>query len=135
MENKIAIKDLIDTFYDIISGETETERDWDRFRTLFFANAHLMPLRFNDSNECVTTPVNVEAYILGLDRFLKSKNFYEYGLNYKIDINNNIAHVYSEYEAKISLQDKKPIKRGINLVQLIKEGNEWKILNMLWQDK
>ncbi|WP_432666750.1 hypothetical protein R9X47_10350 [Wukongibacter baidiensis] len=135
MNNEMKIKELIDNFYEIISGKAEEERNWHRFRNLFFKNAHLMPSRFNSNKECVSTPIDVESYILGLDNFLKTKDFYEYGLNYEINIFGNIAHVYSEYEAKNSLKDNEIIKIGVNLVQLINDGDRWKILNMLWQDK
>jgi len=135
MENQLEIKKLIDNFYIIISGKSGEERNWDSFRKLFYSNAHLMSAKFNSGNECTTMPVNVDSYILGLDRFLRVNDFYEYGLNYKINIFGNIAHVYSEYEAKRSLKDNEPIKRGINLVQLIYDEDRWKILNMVWQDK
>lgn len=135
MDSQVDIKELIDNFYEIISGKAEEQRNWNSFRSLFFTNAHLMPMRFNSNKECVSVPVDVESYILGLDKFLKTKDFYEYGLNYEISIWGNIAHVYSKYEAKRSLEDNEPFKRGVNLVQLINDGNRWKILNMSWQDK
>lgn len=135
MNNEVYIKELIDNFYRIISGKVEENRNWNDFRTLFFTNAHLMSMRFNSNRECVSVPVDIESYILGLDKFLKTKDFYEYGFNYEINIWGNIAQVYSEYEAKKTLEDNEPIKKGVNLVQLINNGSGWKILNMLWQDK
>lgn len=135
MDTEFEIKKLIDDFYGIISGKAEEERSWDSFRTLFFANAHLMSMKVNSNNQCSTIPVNVETYILGLDKFLSANDFYEYGFNYKINIKGNIAQVYSEYEAKKSLEDNEPIKKGTNLVQLINDEHNWKILNMVWQDK
>lgn len=130
MDNKIEIKRLIDNFYEIISGKTGEERNWSDFRALFFANAHLIPMKSD-----IKEPLDIESYISRLDNFLRTKDFYEYALNYGIEVFGNIAHVYSEYEAKISLKDDKPIKKGINLVQLINIGAQWKIVNMLWQDK
>jgi len=135
MNNEVEIKYLIDKFYDIISGKPEEERNWESFKSLFFTNAHLMSTRFNGNKECISLPLDIEAYISVLDKFLKTKNFYEYGLNYEISVFGNIAHVYSEYEAKTCLDDNTPIKRGVNLVQLVSDKGEWKIVSMLWQDK
>lgn len=135
MNNELKIKKLLDDFYRIISGKVEEERNWDDFKALFFSNAHLMSVKFNSDKKLIAIPVDVESYILGLDKFLKMKDFYEYGLNYEINICGNIAYVYSEYEAKRSFEDNEIIKRGVSLVQLIDNGHEWKILNMLWQDK
>lgn len=135
MRSELEIKELIDDFYGIISGKIEEERNWDSFRTLFFTNAHLMSTRVNSNNECTSIPVDIDSYIIGLDKFLRTNDFYEYGLNYEINVFSNIAHVYSEYEAKRSLEDTEPMKKGVNIVQLINDGQKWKILNMLWQDK
>lgn len=132
MDNEI--KRLIDTFYEIISGKAGQERNWNRFKTLFFANAHLIPMKFDTNNNCITNPFDVESYIERLDTFLRTNDFYEYAINYEIKVFGKIAHVYSEYEAKASLDDDKPIKKGVNLVQLIHDGMVWKIVNMLWQD-
>jgi hypothetical protein len=135
MNNELEIKELIDSFYAIISGKSEEERDWDSFKSLFFSNAHLMSVRFDNYKEVISFPVDVQTYISGLEKFLKTKDFYEHGFNYEIHIFGNIAHVYSEYEAKASLEDITPIRSGVNLVQLINAGDRWRILNMLWQDR
>ena len=134
MNSEESIKELIDSFYQIISGRAQEERNWDNFRNLFFENGHLMSIKLNDNKECISKPMNIEAYILILDKFLKTIDFYEYGLNYKINIMRNIADVYSEYEAKNSLEEE-PIKKGVNLVHLVNDGHRWRILNMLWQDQ
>jgi hypothetical protein len=134
MEGEKEIKKLIDNFYSIISGKEEEERDWNSFRTLFYGNAHLTSTRFNSNNECIAIPKDVESYISGLDKFLKSNEFYEYGFNYEISIIGNISQVHSEYEAKKSLKDNNPIKKGVNLVQLINDGHRWRIVSMLWED-
>ena len=129
------IEKLIERFYSIISGKKEEDRDWNSFKSLFFTNSHLMSVKYNSNNECITTPQDVESYIIRLEKFLRTNDFYEYGFNYKINVLGNIAYVYSEYEAKTSLECNIPLKTGVNLVQLVKHDNKWKIINMLWEDK
>lgn len=135
MNNELEIQRLIDTFYKIISGEKGEQRDWVYFKSLFFENAQLMSMKFNNQNDCISIPVDVDSYIIGLNKFLRANDFYEYGLDYDIKVFGDIAHVYSQYEAKTSLQDCQPVKEGINLVQLAKSEGKWKIISMLWQDK
>ena len=60
-------------------------------------------------------------------------NFYEYGLNYKIEIFGDIAHVYSQYEAKRNKEDIELIKQGVTLVQMVRDNQIWKIHSMIWQ--
>ena len=135
MNNKLEIQRLIDIFYKIISGKVGEERDWNHFKSLFLENAHLMSMKFNNYNECISRPLDVDSYIIGLNKFLETSDFYEYALNYEIKVFRDIAHVYSQYEAKTSLKDCKPTKEGVNLVHLAKVEGKWKIISMLWQDK
>ena len=135
MDNELEIQRVIENFYKIISGKIGEDRDWKSFKSLFIENAHLMSMKFNNNNECISSPRDVDSYIKGLNNFLQTSDFYEFGRSYKVEIFKDIAHVYNDYEAKISLQEKKPIKEGINFVQLAKVGGKWKIVSMLWQDK
>lgn len=136
MNKKTQIKEVIDKFYEIISGKAEEERNWNEFRSLFFSKeSSLTSMKYNAEDECISKRVDVESYIRGLNLFLKSEDFYEYGLNYQIEVYGNIASVYSEYEAKRKKEDMDIIKCGINLAQFIHDGKSWKIHSMLWQDE
>ena len=136
MKRENEIQCTIDKFYEIISGEAGEERKWNEFRSLFLSgDSSLAPMKFNAEKECITQRFDVESYIARLNNFLINNDFYEYGFNYEIKEVDSIAHVYSEYEAKRKKEDKDIIKRGINLVQLVHDGQAWKIHSMLWQDK
>ncbi len=135
MINMSNIQEPIDAFYSIISGKAGEARNWDSFRDLFHKGASLTVMRLTEQKAYAAVTHDVESYITRLAKFLESKDFYEYGFRYSVRIFGNIAHVYSEYEAKASMLDNKPIKRGVNLVQLVYDGAKWRILNMLWQDE
>lgn len=131
MSEKQSITNVINGFYSIISGKATEKRDWTCFKKLFTEDAKLKII-----NKKVTAlQMDIDTYILRVGNFLKEQDFYEYGLNYKIEIFKNIASVYSEYEAKRSLTDEAIIKRGVNLIHLYNDGNGWKITSMLWQDE
>lgn len=136
MNHECEIQSVIDKFYAIISGNTEAERNWNEFRSLFLSGeSSLASMKYNAEKECITKRLDVESYIMGLNDFLKRNDFYEYGFNYEIKVFGSIADVYSEYAAKRSKEDNHIIKRGVNLVQLIHDGQTWKIHSMLWQDQ
>ena len=136
MDNEREVQYVIDRFYEIISGNANEERPWNAFRTLFFSgDSSLASMKYNTEKECITKRADVESYIIGLNSFLKSNDFYEYGFNYEIKVFGSIANVYSEYAAKRKKEDISIIKQGINLVQLIHNGQAWKIHSMLWQDQ
>lgn len=136
MKRQNEIQYIVDKFYEIISGEAGEERKWNEFRSLFLSgDSSIAPVKFNVGKECIIQRFDVESYIARLNNFLINNDFYEYGFNYEIKEIDSIAHVYSEYEAKRKKEDKEIIKRGINLVQLVHDGQAWKIHSMLWQDK
>ena len=136
MNNEREIQYVIDKFYEIISGNADEERNWNEFKSLFFSgDSSLASMRYNTEKKCITKRLDVESYIVGLNNFLKSNDFYEYGFHYEIKIFGSIADVYSEYAAKRKKEDISIIKQGVNLVQLIHDGQAWKIYSMLWQDQ
>jgi hypothetical protein len=57
--------------------------------------------------------------------------FYEAEISRRIETYGNIVHVFSTYESRRA-PGEKPFARGINSIQLAKQGNEWKIVTVLW---
>ncbi|WP_066495773.1 hypothetical protein [Abyssisolibacter fermentans] len=135
MSEKQCITNIINEFYNVISGKANEKRNWTYFKTLFTEDAKLKPIRINEKKELTALQMDINTYILTVGNFLKEHDFYEYGLNYKIETYKNIANVYSEYEAKKSKEHEQIIKRGVNLIHLYNDGSCWKISSMLWQDE
>ncbi len=97
MSEKQSITNVINGFYNIISGKATEKRDWACCKKKLFtedANLKIIDKKVN------ALQMDVDTYIIRVGNFLKENDFYEYGLNYKIEIFRNIANVYSEYEAK-----------------------------------
>lgn len=131
MTDKEEIKELLDHFYSIISGEKEVKRDWNKFRDLFSPEAYLS-ICFKNSK---VTTLNVEDYIARLDNLLSENDFFETGEILSYHIVGNIAQVNSIYKAKKNKEDAELIQEGVNFVQFVRLENEWKIKNMLWENK
>ena len=45
------------------------------------------------------------------------------------------AHVLSAYETKQSEHASEPFARGVNSLQLIREGDGWRVLSLLWDEE
>ena len=54
-------------------------------------------------------------------------------VHHKTKVYDRIAHRYSFYEARATPEDE-PFAVGINSIQLIKIGEEWKVSSMAWND-
>ena len=127
------IRNLLDTFYEILSGRSDEARDWAKFRQLFFHDAHLRVIRPSTQRDIAVTD-SVDSYIVRVGAFLQEHDFYEYGSSYRIEVHGDLAQVYSRYEARTSKHTAEPLKRGTNLVQLVCVDSAWEIASMLWQD-
>lgn len=126
------IEKVLNTFYEIISGDKTEQRDWVTFRTLFYPGALLFPNSVT-TNPTITKGIKVNEYISDLERFLRQNEFFENGLITHTVIENNIASIISTYEAKRSPSEQ-PFKHGVNFVHFICVEGKWKITSMIWQD-
>ena len=55
--------------------------------------------------------------------------------NNRIEIFGDIAHVFSTYESRHASSDDKPFARGINSFQLVRSGDDWKVLTIFWEEE
>ena len=124
---------IVTAVYAVISGDKGVERDWNRFRSLFYPGARMLPTgksaRTGKINARITSP---EEYIKGNETFLEAEGFHEQEISRHIDSFGNIVQVFSAYEARHTLKDEKPFLRGINSMQLFNDGNRWWVMTIAW---
>lgn len=127
---------IMKAVYDVISGDSGVKRDWDRFRSLFYPGARLIPTGKNP-NTGVTgaRPLTPEDYITRSGPFLEQNGFHEREIARKVDQYGNIAQVFSSYHAFKNKNDKEPFMRGINSFQLLNDGKRWWVVTIYWQQE
>ena len=118
---------IMRSVYDVISGPAGQKRDWNRMRSLFTANARMMPhgprgLRSG----------GVEDYIAASGPFLEKEGFIEREVARRTEQYGDIAHVFSTYEAR-NRADGPVIMRGINSFQLVRHAGRWWVVSIMWQ--
>lgn len=124
---------ILKALYDVISGDAGKPRDWDRFRSLFYKGAHLIPTGKNRQGTHVARMMTPDEYISGNSSFFEKEGFHERESARKSDRYGNIMQVFSTYEAYKTATDKEPFMRGINSIQLFNDGSRWWIMNVYWQ--
>jgi len=124
-----SVDTLIRAVYDVISGPAGT-RDWARFRSLFAEGARLIPIRVTaeGSSANAMTP---DDYAQRAGASFEKNAFYESEAARRVEAYGNIAHVFSTYESRRA-PGEKPFARGINSFQLVRIGNAWKVMTILW---
>jgi hypothetical protein len=122
-----SIESIMTAVYDVISGPAGQPRNWDRMRSLFAANARLMPL-----GRAGLRSGSVEDYISSSGAMLESRGFTEREIGRVVEQYGDIAHVFSAYEGRFSAGEPSPI-RGINSFQLVRHGGRWWVVSIMWQ--
>ena len=68
--------------------------------------------------------------------FFSANPFYEVETKRRIDVFGNMAHVWSNYEARTAPDASSVERRGINSIQLFRHPDEgWKIISMIWDNE
>ena len=127
---------IMKAVYDVISGDAGKARDWDRFRSLFYKDARLIPSGKNPQTGVIGARVMTpEDYVQRSGPFLEKNGFHERELARHVDMYGNIAQVFSTYHAFKASTDKEPFMRGINSFQLLNDGKRWWVLTIYWQQE
>ncbi|HRK53565.1 MAG TPA: hypothetical protein PK185_06600 [Cyclobacteriaceae bacterium] len=121
---------IIHALYEVISGPPEQQRDWMRFRNLFLPESRLIPTGKNKQNEFTIRAISPEAYIQMFTTNIKS-GFFEKELHQEVEEYGTIAHVFSTYETRESINGAVS-NRGINSIQLYNDGNRYYVVNIFW---
>jgi hypothetical protein len=117
--------------YEILSGRAGEERDWDRWRTLHAPGARLIPIEKDAAGVVRPSVFSPDQYIESRTALLAANDFFEWETAREERRSGRMAHVWSSYEAARTPRGK-PIRRGVNSIQLWNDGSRWWILSVIW---
>ncbi len=123
---------ILAALYDVISGPAGKKRDWDRFRSLFWPGARLIPTGRRPNGETGSRVLSPEDYVTNSAPYLEKEGFFEREIARHVDQYGNIAQVFSTYESRHKAGEA-PFARGINSIQLVNDGQRWWIITVFWQ--
>ena len=135
MTDEQAIGAVLDEMYAMISGP-KGPRDWSRQANCFLPEARQIRTWVDDHGKPVMRIMGLDEYASDTTPFFAANDFYEIQSSRRIDLFGNIAHVWSGYEARGSLDDAEPERRGINSIQLFRHPDHgWRIVSMIWDNE
>ena len=126
-----SVESTIDAVYDVISGPKGQARNWTRMRSLFVPGARLAPIRETGSHADVTF-LDIDGYIERASKRMEAEGFFEKSIANRVEVYGNMVHVWSTYESRHATSDAKPFARGINSFQLLKDGERYWVVQILW---
>jgi hypothetical protein len=127
------VEHIIAAVYDVISGPAGP-RDWDRFRSLYYPGARMVPSRRDDKGAVTARIFTPDEYASRSQDFFSKEGFFENSVANRVETWEHIAHVWSTYESRHA-KGEKPFARGINSFQLFNDGNRWWILTVYWESE
>jgi hypothetical protein len=129
------IGSVIDEMYAMISGPAGP-REWSRQANCFTPDARQIRTWVDDAGQPQRLSMTLAEYEANTTPFFAANAFYEIETARRIDVFGNIAHVWSNYEARSAPGDAKPERRGINSIQLFRDADHgWRIVAMIWDNE
>ena len=126
---------ILGALYDVISGPAGKARDWNRFRSLFVPGARLIPTRLRPDGGASATAITPDDYAATIGPRLEQSGFFEREIHKTVEQFGNVMHAFSTYESRRKAEDPQPFSRGINSIQLLKDGNRWWIVTVYWDSE
>jgi hypothetical protein len=123
------LDDLIKALDDAVSGPADKDRTC--MRQLLLPDARLIPVGKGKDGTIGPHVLSVDDWITRV-KARGSDVFYEHQVKYSSDVYGHIAHLWSTYEIRPTPEGKVEM-RGINSIQAVFNGTEWKIVEVLWQ--
>ena len=126
-----SIEHILAALYGSISGPAGQARDWERLRAICVPDARLIPVR-PTGNTADVTMLSVDDYIARSSARMQTSGFFEHSTHNVVEQFGDIVHVFSTYESRRAADDAKPYARGINSIQLLKDGDRYWVVNIYW---
>jgi hypothetical protein len=125
---------ILAALYDVISGPKGQARDWTRFRSLLAPNARLMPTRPRSGGGTELIVWSADDYIRTAGPGLEANGFFEREIHRVTEQFGDIVHVFSTYDSRRTANPTEaPFARGINSIQLLRDGERWWVVSIYWQ--
>ncbi|HKR28368.1 MAG TPA: hypothetical protein VJS11_12975 [Acidobacteriaceae bacterium] len=115
---------LIDALDAAVSGPVNKDRTC--MRQLMMPEARLIPVSPTGTMRVLT----VDDWIAAVAK--RSGVLYEVQIKHPSESYGRIAHLWSTYEVRPTPEGK-PEVRGINSIQAVFDGQNWKVLQIVWQ--
>jgi len=127
-----AIARLLEELYEVISFEEGDEPNWPGLRALFSEHARITRITPDGTDHM--DPSSFLAMTRNMVELGAYTSFYEFEVARQVQRFGNLAQVWSLYETRRARGAARALGRGINSIQLIREGTGWRVLGLLWDE-
>ncbi len=132
-----SVDSIVSALYASVSHGPDAEPDWDRMRGITLPVGMFIPPK--KPTEDIFTVLDVDAFqervrkgAAALKAKGESTSFFEREVSRHTDCFGNVCQIFSTYEGRKLATDEKPFVRGINSIQLVRDGRRWWIASVVW---
>jgi hypothetical protein len=128
---------IVTALYESVTNGPDAAPDWERMRGIFLPVGMIVPPRRPQEDPFTVLDVDgfqdrVRKAIATMKEKGEPTAFYEREVARHADCFGNVCHVFSTYESRHDPSDEKPFARGINSIQLVRDGKRWWIASVMW---
>jgi hypothetical protein len=127
-----SIAPAIEKLYEVISFEEGEDPDWHGFRALFSPHARITRITPEGTDH-----MDRDAFLAMTRSLLDAgayTSFYEFEIARRVERFGGMAQVWSGYETRRTRAARSALGRGVNSIQLIQDGDGWRVLGLLWDE-
>lgn len=131
---------IVSALYASVSHGPDASPDFDRMRQIFLYVGMLIPPKAPGAADFRV--MDVDQFEERVEKSMAEQNgkgqpagFFEREIARRTDCFGNICQVFSTYEARHSPSDATPFVRGINSIQLLRDGKRWWIASVVWDQE
>jgi len=133
-EDVASVDAILKSYYSSVSGAKGEQRDWGRFLSLFMSDARFIVSRTVD-DKVVPLAITADKFVDMNHVYFERGGYFEQEINRETESFGHIAQVFSTYGSRRALEDPNPYARGINSFQLMKAGDRWWIVSVMWESE
>jgi hypothetical protein len=128
---------IVNALYASVSFETGGQPDWPRFRSLFDPAALMVRVDARHGAQTDEPAVRISSlddYVARTTAAIEGgglTDFRERELTRRTEVFGDLAAVFSTYERSVGEE----VRRGINSIQLAKDGERWWVISVSWTDE
>ncbi len=124
---------IVAAYYGALSGPSGKKRDWNRFLSLFFPGARLLPTEGKGHSGTMPHTFTPSKYLFDTESDMLQEGYIPRETAKQTESFGKLLHVWSTYEVRHATADAEPFVRGVTSFQLFNNGQRWWIVDVAWQ--
>jgi len=130
-EDVQSVQNIINAYFDVQSGRATTERDWDRFKSLFLPDGRFVNLHTRDNDpHLIPALLDLERQIEMLRVNLRKADSDERPIDIQIKASSSMVQAFVTSEVHIHSSSGDHAARFINSVELVKDVDRYWIVEV-----